>query len=123
MNFNLLIQFVVVALALSVATRYVSEGLINAWGIEFVWMKRLLVLCVNAFFCWWWMFTQATIQYTYIDYALVLLCVCSGTEALHNIINTLKDVQSEFQEYDIDEPDDVQSDEDEEIRPEGTDGE
>lgn len=118
MNVNLLIQFVVVALALSVATRYIAEGLIDAWGITSVWLKRFLVLCVNAFMCWWWMFTQATVQYSYIDYALILMCVCSGTEALHNIISTLKDVQSQYPEYTVEEPEEETSsdyDESEEV--------
>jgi len=114
MNFDLLIRFVVVALALSVATRYMAEGLIDAWGVDSVWLKRALVLSVNAFITWWYMFTQATAQYTYYDYAFVLLCVCSGTEALHNIINELQEYRSSMQEYTTEAIADTYSDDEDE---------
>lgn len=88
-----LINFVTIGFVLSTISRYTCEGILNALGISTVLLKRIFVFLVNVFITYYAMFVLYS--YTYYDAVLVLLFVCAGTEALHNILTQLKKSKEE----------------------------
>ena len=88
-----LLRFVMIGFVLSTVSRYTCEGILNALGISKVWLKRVFVFGVNLFIVYYTMFILYS--YTYYDATIVLLFVCAGTEALHNMITQLKKAKEE----------------------------
>ena len=88
-----LLRFVMIGFVLSTVSRYTCEGILNALGVTTVWVKRLFVFAVNLFVVCYAMFILYS--YTIYDAILVLLFVCAGTEALHNMITQLKKAKEE----------------------------
>lgn len=88
-----ILKFLMIGFVLSTVSRYTCEGILNALGVSKVWLKRVFVFVVNLFIVYYTMFIQYS--YTYYDAAMVLLFVCAGTEALHNMITQLKKAKEE----------------------------
>ena len=76
------------ALLLSVISKAVSEGIIDAWSVQNAWFKRLLVLAMNGMLTYYVMFVLGTS--TIYEFVILLLFTCAGAEAIHSVINQLK---------------------------------
>lgn len=86
---TMFMQFLFLSLILATIVKFVAEGMLNAFGITIVWVKRLVVFLMNVLLVYYVMIVLHA--YMPIECLVVLLFTCAGAEELHNVINKIKD--------------------------------
>lgn len=85
-------QFLFLALTLATIVKFVAEGMLDAFGIVTVWIKRLIVFLLNLLLVYYVM--RVIHSYMIVECVIVLLFTCAGAEALHNVINKIKEYKN-----------------------------
>lgn len=85
---ELFFNYIIIAMILSTISKFVCEGIIDAWGVSNAWLKRLFVILMNGLLTYY--ATLVLNQYEIIECVIVMLFTCAGAEALHNAVNRIK---------------------------------
>ncbi|MDD6467003.1 MAG: hypothetical protein PUF50_02355 [Erysipelotrichaceae bacterium] len=96
---ELILALVLIALIVSIVTRYTCEGIFDALGIENVLVKRLLVIIINALLLYYIMFILA--KYRVIEFVIALLFASAGADALHKAIKAVNEARTAYALNDI----------------------
>lgn len=88
-----LLTYVILAMVIGLVSKALNDGLIDAWGIDISWIKRVLVFITNAFLVYAVGFEG--LKDPKALYVFLLLLVCAGAEACHSLINKLNDLKAE----------------------------
>lgn len=91
---ELMVALIVIALIVSIITRYTCEGIFDALGIENILVKRVLVLVVNALLLFYIMFVLS--KYKIIEYVIALLFASAGADALHKAIKAVNEAKTTY---------------------------
>lgn len=86
---ELFFNYIIMAMILSTISKFSCEGVIDAWGISKVWLKRVLVILINGLLTFY--VTRVLNQFAIIECVIVMLFTCAGAEALHMAINRIKE--------------------------------
>lgn len=89
---TMFMQFLFLSMVLATIVKFVAEGMLDAFGISTVWLKRVIVFSMNVLLVYYVM--QVLHSYMIIECVIVLLFTCAGAEALHNVINKIKEYKN-----------------------------
>ena len=86
---TLFFNFMMTAMVVATITKFVCDGIITAWAIDNVWLKRATVLLMNMLLTYY--SCQVLNSFTYIETFIVLLFAIAGADALHSAMNKIKE--------------------------------